>query len=47
MVYLLSFVLYVVELAHPVEQVVHAGQVRPDANVVVFHSVLTTHRVKT
>jgi len=44
---LFSIVLDMVELAHPVEEVVHAGQVWADADVVVLHGVLATHRVET
>ncbi len=40
------FVLHFVELAHPVEEVVHARQIGSDAHVVVFHGVLAAHRVK-
>ena len=41
-----AVVVYMVELAHPVHQVVHAGEVGADAHVVVLHGVLAAHGVE-
>ena len=41
-----ALVVDVVELAHAVEEVVHAGEVGPDAHLVLLHRVLAAHLVE-